>query len=103
MRMKPIPITTFEERERGMYIDEIRALCNKVITREIPVSLTSQIDGPTMYAEEVEAYLRNGGKVKVYPTGNSGEAINLDKVCFRDDLLNKNIYEIHKGEVAYEF
>ena len=91
MNMKPIPITTFEHREGGMYIDEIRALCNKVITREIPVSLTSQIDGPTMFAEEVEAYLRNGGKVKVYPTGNGGETINVDR------------YEIHKGEVAYEF
>jgi len=91
MRMKPIPITTFEQREGGMYIDEIRALCNKVITREIPVSLTCQIDGPTMFAEEVEAYLRNGGKVKVFPTGTGGEVINVDS------------YEMHKGEVAYEF
>jgi len=91
MRMKPIPITTFEHREGGMYIDEIRALCNKVITREIPVSVVRQIDGPTMFAEEVEAYLRKGGKVKVYPTGNGGETINVDR------------YEIHKGEVAYEF
>ena len=91
MRMKPIPITTFEHREGGMYIDEIRALCNKVITREIPVSLVSQIDGPTMFAEEVDSYLRKGGKVKVYPTGNGGETINVDR------------YEIHKGEVAYEF
>jgi hypothetical protein len=94
MRMKPIPITTFEERERGMYIDEIRALCNKVITRKIAVSLTDQIDGPTMFAEEVNSYLRNGGKVKVYPTGNGGETINVDRV---------DRYEIHKGEVAYEF
>lgn len=92
MRMKPIPITNFEKREsRNMDIDEIRTLCNRIITREIPVSLTHKIDGPTMFAEEVESFLRNGGKVKVYPTGNGGETINVDR------------YEIHRGEVAYEF
>lgn len=91
MNIKPIPITTFEKRERGMDIDEIRALCNRVITREIPVSLTHKIEGPTMFAEEVEAYLRNGGKVKVFPTGTGGEVINVDS------------YEMHRGEIAYEF
>ena len=98
MNMKPIPITNFEKREsRNMEIDEIRALCNRIITREIPVSLAHQIEGPTMFAEEVGAYLRNGGKVKVYPTGDGGETINVDRrVCH---------YEIvyHRGEVAYEF
>lgn len=74
-----------------MDIDEIRALCNRVITREIPVSLTHKIEGPTMFAEEVGAYLRNGGKVKVFPTGTGGEVINVDS------------YEMHRGEIAYEF
>jgi hypothetical protein len=92
MNIKPIPITNFKKREtRNMEIDEIRTLCNRIITREIPVSLTHEIGGPTMFAEEVESFLRKGGKVKVYPTGNGGETINVDR------------YEIHRGEVAYEF
>ena len=91
MRIKPIPISNLEIRERNMYIEEIRTLCNKVITREIPVHLNKEISGPTMFAEEVESFLQKGGKVKVYPTGAGGGTI---------DVTN---YEIHKGEIAYEF